>query len=456
MEDTIAALATPPGEGGICVVRVSGPEAASLGRAVLRDRGGEALQLEPWTVRWTRVWDPRRGGPLDEALSLWMPGPASYTREDVLEIQCHGGPAGPAVLDALLFSGARLAEPGEFTLRAYLRGRVDLLQAEAVLDVVRARTDAALKVHEELLGGALSRDVEQWQQALGHCLARLEAHLDFPEDDLGDLDQTHTAQALTPVVAAMEGKLSTYSWGRTLRDGYTVALVGAPNTGKSSLLNRLLEEDRAIVSPTPGTTRDTIEAWLNALGTPIRLVDTAGLRPARDPLEEEGVRRARAAAARADLVLLVCDGARDLRPEEIEEAERLQHQHQVRGVMNKADLGARPCAQLAAVLGEPPLVLSALTGEGIPALLQDLREAAGSGPRDGAGDAPLTRVRHRRAVEQALAALRRALLVLEGGGFPEVAASEMHEARRCLSELLGWGTPEDVLEDIFSEFCIGK
>lgn len=456
LDDTIAALSTSPGEGGISVIRVSGPKAGQVARSLLRGRNGEPLPLEPWTVRWAQVWNPGPGARVDEALVIWMPGPNSYTREDVLEIQCHGGGAASCgVLDAVLTSGARLADPGEFTLRAYLRGRVDLLQAEAVLDVVRARTGAALRVHEELLGGRLSQDVERWQVQLGEALTLLEAHLDFPEEDVGELEGTRITAGVTAVAAAMEEKLLSYPWGRTNREGFSVALVGAPNTGKSSLLNRLLEEDRAIVSPVPGTTRDTIETWLNVLGIPVRLLDTAGLRCSKDALEEEGVRRARAAAARADLVLFVCDGSLDLSPEESAEATAFSRHLRVLGVVNKADLDELPRARLAGTLGREPLLLSALTGQGLPALLREIREEAWSG-RGPSVEAPLTRARHRRAVEQALAALRRALEILQGASFPEVAASELHGARRCLGELLGWGTPEDVLEGIFSEFCIGK
>jgi tRNA modification GTPase len=385
-----------------------------------------------------------------------MPGPGSYTREDVLEIQCHGGPAAArGVLDAVLACGVRLADPGEFTLRAYLNGRLDLLQAEAVLDVVQARTAAALRVHEELLGGRLSREVQGWQEALTGVLALVEAYLDFPDEEVGEVDRERVRLALADLAATLDAKLSTFSWGRVARDGFAVALVGAPNTGKSSLLNRLLEEDRAIVSPVPGTTRDTIEAWLNALGVSVRILDTAGLRGSADPLEAEGVRRARLAAEGADLVVFVTDGSRDLGQDEAEEARRLGVRGPVLAVVNKADLGSRPQGALRRVFGAEPVVVSALTGEGIGALLEAIRQAAWGGT--GAGDAaPLTHRRHRDAVERAAAALRRGLAAWEQGRYPEVAASELHEAHRCFGELLGWGTPDDVLAEIFSRFCIGK
>ncbi len=456
LDDTIAAVATPPGEGGVAIVRASGPGAAALAGAVLRGRDGAAPRLEGRTLRWVQAVEPETGRLVDEALCLWMPGPDSYTREDVLEVQCHGGHAAArSVLGLLLRAGARLAEPGEFTLRAYLRGRLDLVQAEAVLDVIRARTGEALAHHQEILDGRLSEEVGRWQEDLGRALAGLEAHLDFPEEEIGEVDLARTARGFGAVREAMAAKLASYAWGRTAREGFRVVLAGAPNTGKSSLFNRLLEDERAIVSPEPGTTRDVLEAWLNALGAPVRLVDTAGLRAAESAVEQEGVRRARHAAGGAELVLLVCDGARELSDDERRAAAELARSGRAVPVVNKADLGRVPAGDLAAAFGRAPVVASARTGEGVPELLTEVRDAAWGG-RGASAEAPITRERHRRAVEQAAAALERAVEVLERGGYPEVAASEAHGARRHLEELLGWGTHEDVLEAIFEEFCVGK
>jgi tRNA modification GTPase len=456
LDDTIAAIATPPGEGGIAVVRVSGPGTGRIARSLLPHVNGDRFVSGFRAFHVTRIEDPSTGRPLDEVLALWMPGPASYTREDVLEIQCHGGHAAArAVLEAALEAGARLAEPGEFTLRAYLRGRIDLIQAEAVLDVIRARTDASLAVHERLLEGRLSADVEDWQQRLGRALALLEAHLDFPEDDIGDLDADSVRADVASVITSMEEKLGTFAWGRAARDGFTAALVGSPNTGKSSLLNSLLGEDRAIVSATPGTTRDFIDAWVNARGVPVRLIDTAGLGTPTDFVEQEGVRRARRSADQADVVLLVCDGSRPLSAAERDEARRLAKLGGALPVVNKRDLGSEPAECLVEIFARPPLTVSARTGEGLADLLDALRDAAwqGDGPTP---EVPLTRARHRSTVESALGCLERAANILAEGGFLELAASEIHAARRHLAELLGWGSPEDVLDAIFSEFCIGK
>ncbi|RMG91968.1 MAG: tRNA uridine-5-carboxymethylaminomethyl(34) synthesis GTPase MnmE [Candidatus Dadabacteria bacterium] len=455
--DTIAAVATPPGTGGIAIVRVSGPGSSQVARAVLRRRtGAEPLPLSPRAVRVGSAVGPD-GRVLDEVLALWMPGPASYTREDVLEIHCHGGPAAAqGVLGAALAAGARLARPGEFTLRAFLNGRIDLVQAEAVLDVIQARTQEALRAHEALLAGALSEEVGSWQHRLGRLLARVEAHLDFPEEeDVGSEDWEAIRDELGELAREMGRKLETFGWGRTIREGYTVALVGVPNVGKSSLLNRLVGEERAIVTELPGTTRDLIDGWTQAAGVPVRILDTAGLRAARDPVEAEGVRRAERARDEADAVILVCEAGRELLPGEEEEARRLAQRGTGVVVVNKADLGPGPLERLRA-LGLDPVPVSARTGQGLPALLDRIAALARGGASGPGGEAPLTRERHRAKVEDALAAVRRAGEILGRAGMPEVGASELHAARRALAELLGWGTPDDVLDQIFSQFCIGK
>ena len=453
-DDTIAAIATPPGEGGIAVVRVSGPDAHQVARVVLALE--EGTLLEP-RVAHLRHAIGTRGEVLDEVLALWMPRPHSYTREDVLELQCHGGfSAARVVLEATLAGGARLAEPGEFTLRAFLNGRLDLLQAEAVVDVIRARTAESLRVHEDLLAGRLSQVVETWQQHLAHVLTFLEAHLDFAdEEDVGSFAPGPSVAALGSLLSEMEERLGTFPWGRACRDGYTVAILGAPNTGKSSLLNTLLEEDRAIVSSVPGTTRDAVDGWVNALGVSVRLVDTAGLRDTSDEIEGEGVSRARAAAERADLILFVTDGSRELCAGETLELKRLAAAGKTLAVVNKIDLQRVPVRTLAEEFGAPPLEISALTGAGIPQLLHALRDRAWGGEGSGC-EVPPTRKRHHQCVAAAASAVRQAIQVLEQNGFLEVAASELHGARRHLAELLGHGTAEDVLQAVFSDFCIGK
>lgn len=454
IDDTIAAVATPPGQGGIAIVRLSGPESFAIASRMLASFDGAPLKLSPRRASLGRAIDSVRN-PIDEVLAIAMPGPHSHTREDVVEIHSHGGRvAANLVLGRALALGARLAEPGEFTLRAFLRGRIDLVQAEAVADVIGAVSSEALKVHEELLGGALSAVVAGWQNSLGGALALLESQLDFPEDDLEAPDLGALVAEVSAVAAQMKAKLESFAWGRVAREGFRVAVVGLPNVGKSSLLNAMLGEERAITSPHPGTTRDTIEATLNAFGAPVHLVDTAGLRDTGDEIEELGVARARRAADAADLVLFVLDGSREMTCEEAAEAGKLAQERKPHLlVSNKADL--RAVNTFPAAFESQPLFVSAKTGEGVEALLCEIRDRALSGEGGGDGGV-LTRERHRAAVAEAHEALRNALASLAEGNRMDAAASEMQRSRNALRALLGWGTPEDVLDRIFSEFCIGK
>lgn len=457
LDDTIAAAATPPGEGGIAIVRVSGPDVETVQTALFRHpETHQPLDLTPRHVHLCLAVDPADGRTLDEVLAFRMVEPHSYTRENLLEIQCHGGRAAAnAVLDAVLGLNVRLAEPGEFTLRAFLRGRLDLVQAEAVVDVIQAQTSESLRVHEALLEGKLSGEVARWQGALGDVLTHLEAYLDFPEEELDLPTRESLLNPLASLCDAMRRKLDSYAWGRTAREGFRVAILGSPNVGKSSLLNAMAAEERAIVSPEAGTTRDTIEIRINACGAPVHVVDTAGLRDTENLIEKEGVVRARKAAAESDLVLLVLDGSRTMNQVEADEVAELAPRQQALAVLNKTDLGRLPEEPLREAFGDALVAVCAKSGEGVESLLMAIRERAwaGQGPR---GEDALTRLRHRQAVEAALAAAERAQKLLSDTDLFDAAAGELHGARRSLAELLGWGTPEEVLDQIFSEFCIGK
>jgi tRNA modification GTPase len=449
LDDTIAAIVTAPGEGAVAIVRVSGPAAGDVTKQLLeKDSTAPDEELEPRRALLRRLRSTDSTEVLDEVLLLWMPGPHSYTREDVVEFQCHGGrAAAQGVLDAVLRCGARLARPGEFTLRAYLRGRIDLVQAEAVADIVLAQTAEALRVHEGLLAGSLSAEVGAWQDGLRGVLVSLETALDFAEEDLDEVDPKSLLAPLEKIAYSMRQKLKTFSWGRISREGFRVAILGAPNVGKSSLLNRLAEEERAIVSPEPGTTRDTVEMRVNVLGVAVQVIDTAGLRETDSVVETMGMERARRASREADLILFVLDATRDVTEEESRELAALAEGAPLLRVINKCDLGNPVC--------EGALAVSAKTGLGIDALLEAIRSQAWSGgpPR---GEGALTRLRHREAVADALAAVERAIVALQETSHVDAAASELHGARRHLGALLGRGTAEDVLDRIFADFCIGK
>ncbi|NTU85427.1 MAG: tRNA uridine-5-carboxymethylaminomethyl(34) synthesis GTPase MnmE, partial [Chloroflexales bacterium] len=307
-DDTIAAVATPPGEGGISIIRLSGPAALPIAAGLFRPR--RPGPLRPHRLRYGHIVDPATGGVIDEAMAAFMAAPRSFTREDVVELSVHGGPMPvQAALSLCLAAGARLARPGEFTLRAFLNGRIDLAQAEATLDVIRAQTDAALALAQAQLGGWLSREVRAARQALLEALAYVTAVIDFPDDEVAPQD---IGPQLRAGLAAVEALLRGADQGIVYRQGARAALVGMPNVGKSSLLNALLRADRAIVTPVPGTTRDTLEETANLGGVPVVLIDTAGIHASPDPIERLGVERSRAALAGADLALLVFDAARPL------------------------------------------------------------------------------------------------------------------------------------------------
>jgi tRNA modification GTPase len=453
--DTIAAISTPPGRGGIGVVRLSGPRAAAIAIQLVRLR----QPLAHGRVRLADVLDGIGGDAarIDEALVTWFAAPHSYTAEDVVEIAAHGS---PVVLDLLLRRsldlGARLAEPGEFTQRAFLAGRLDLTQAEAVRDLIEAQTLTQARLAASQLGGALSRRVQPVKQSLVELIALLEAGIDFAEDDVDVAPKGEIARrigALTPPLTALE---ASFSRGRIVHDGLTLAIVGRPNAGKSSLFNRLVERERAIVTAAPGTTRDLVKERISLDGIPLELVDTAGLREGlRESLEEAeqlGIARSREALADAALVLVVLDATQPLNDEEHRLLQAVQGRLALVAV-NKSDLAsARPLAQEAA--GIPVLATSALTGEGIAALRERILALATGGAAAEPG--MLTTLRHHQAVAAALAALADAAQANLSAIPHEMILLDLYRALSALDSLTGQTTSDDILNLIFSTFCIGK
>ncbi|MFM1958624.1 MAG: hypothetical protein RL588_141 [Pseudomonadota bacterium] len=445
MTDTIFAPATAPGRAAIAVVRLSGP------------RAGQALRLlagrrPPPRRAAVRKLQDAVGRELDKALVLWMPGPASYTGEDSAELHLHGGPAVVAgVLEALAGLGLRLAEPGEFTRRAFENGRMDLAQAEGVADLIEAETEAQRRQALDQVGGALGRAREAWRSDLVEALALFEAAVDFPDEDLPEDVAARARPALERLVAALQSAVQGVARAEQVRDGFAIALTGAPNAGKSTLLNALSRREAAIVTATPGTTRDVIEVSLQLAGYKVILADTAGLRDTEDEVEAEGVRRARRRAEAADLRLWVVDGSGStaspapdvLRPGDL-------------CLLAKADLPAGDAAARAlaeaAALGLEPHRLSAHRADDIAALEGVLAErviaALGSTEPPSA-----TRLRHAALLSEALQRLESALAL---SAEPELAAEDVRLAARALDRITGKIGPEDVLDRIFSTFCIGK
>lgn len=452
--DTIVAPATPPGEGGIGIVRLSGPSAENLLCAAFRSRTAPST-LASHHLYHGRLCRPD-GTAVDEVLAVIMRAPHSYTGEDVAEIHCHGGSQVlRGTLDLFLAAGARLARPGEFTQRAFLNGRLDLAQAEAVSALIGARSEQAARTALGQLEGRLSRQLHLFTNGLRELLLLIEAHIDFPDDDLGSLDLRAVAGRASTVHSEMLTLLSTFDTGRALREGVSVLILGRPNVGKSSLLNALLGEARAIVTEIPGTTRDTVEEQLILGGIPLRLVDTAGVRDSADPIEQEGVRRAKAKAEAADLVLLVIDASQPLTGED-RMAIALAPPERTLLVRNKCDLPLH--GDLGALDGfARQLAISAKGGAG----LSDLQAAVVTFFSGGAADVleggvVLTERRHREALRGAVDALERFLAAGAVGEPLECLAMELREALAALGQITGETTPDVILEQIFSRFCIGK
>jgi tRNA modification GTPase len=447
MADTIFAPATGPGRSAIAVIRLSGPACADVCRRLTK-RSPPA----PRRAALRRLREPASGEDIDQALVLWFPGPASATGEDVLELHVHGS---RAVLGELLLALARLpglrpAEPGEFTRRAFLNGRMDLTAAEGLADLVAAETRAQARQALRQLDGALGRLYEQWRGALLGALARIEAEIDFSADQDVPGD---AVEAIRPVLARVSAEMAAHvddaRRGERLREGLTIAVVGPPNAGKSSLINRLAQRDVAIVTPEPGTTRDVLEVHLDLAGYPVTLLDTAGLREPVGGAEAEGVRRARQRAADADLRLALFDGA--LWPALDPETLALLDESTMI-VVNKADLGRLPGELV--VAGRPAERLSCLTGAGIERLLELLRARASE--RMALGQTPmLTRARHRAALHAALEALGR-IAALPPDAELALVAEDLRLAVRAIGRITGRVGVEDLLDRIFAEFCIGK
>jgi tRNA modification GTPase len=458
-DDTIVAIATPIGAGGLGIIRVSGPAAVAIVRSMFRDRHGRAV--ERWRshrVRLGKIIHPRTGVALDEVLVTYMRGPHSYTREDVVEISGHGGTGVMArILEGLIISGARLAEPGEFTKRAFVNGRLDLSQAEAVIDLIQAQTEASQQQALAQLQGALSQAIGTMREELLEVLAFVEGAMEFPEEDL-DLLPWETLRTKTHAIAVRLGTLlDTFQSGRVLRAGVQVAIVGRPNVGKSSLFNALLAANRAIVTPIPGTTRDVLEEVANLHGYPFRLVDTAGMRPSADLVEQEGIARARASVESADLVLLVLDGSEPLSAED-EEAAAVIRGRRVQVVVNKVDLPRRLTAN--ELRNRFPdwgqIAVSCKQRQGLEGLTEAMVAAVVDGRQPPHEGPVVTRLRQWEALHRADQSLRQACDALAQRLSGEFVAVDLREALEWLGEIVGLNYTEDLLDKIFSEFCIGK
>lgn len=452
--DTIVAAATPPGEGGIGIVRLSGPQAVTCLKQAFRSKTATVAQMESRRLYLGGLYNGR-GELVDEVMAVIMPGPRSYTGEDVVEIHCHGGAqVMRSALDLFLETGARIAEPGEFTQRAFLNGRLDLTQAEAVIEIIRARSERANRLAVAQLGGRLSREIHGYADQIKAALALLEAHIDFPDDEVGELDLPGLLDPLQQVAHQMRKLAASFDLGRVLREGISILILGRPNVGKSSLMNAILGEARAIVTEVAGTTRDTLEEELVLAGFPVRLIDAAGVRDTDDPVELEGVRRARDKASLADLVLLVVDGSVPLTAEDMLALE-LCRPDKTLVVVNKSDQ-AQQC-DLASLAGfDHRVAVSAKYNHGLDELGKAIvRHLADDTARADDESVVITERRHRDALLGGLEALDR-FFAATAHDPRECLAMELREALASLGRITGETTPDEILEQIFSRFCIGK
>jgi tRNA modification GTPase len=460
LSDTIAAIATPPGEGGIGIVRLSGPLAFPITDRLFRKPGPPPSALPSHTLHYGYVTDPGLGEKVDDAVILLFRGPHSFTGEDVVEFSCHGGPVTLGrVLALTLRAGARSAEPGEFTRRAFLNGRMDLAQAEAVCDQIRAKTEAAQRLAVRQREGSLSREVSRVRDDLVGALAAVEVTIDFSEE-VGDLDYTAMAARLAGIRAGVEALLATAGRGRVYREGIRLAIVGRPNVGKSSLLNALLREDRAIVTPIAGTTRDVIEETANIRGIPVTAIDTAGLREAEDVVERIGVERARSAMDTASLLLFVVDMSAAWTEEESRLADGVAGRPVI-WVLNKQDLVdteeiARWPARLPQEAAGRTVAISAASGEGMPALEEAIAGAVLGGGTDVGEEVVVSNVRHARALEMARDSLAEAEKTTHAHLPPDFISIDLRGALDALGQITGETATDEVIHRIFQDFCIGK
>jgi tRNA modification GTPase len=453
-QDTICGVSTPPGEGGIGIIRISGSRAVEVASIVFRAASAKGLgDLASHALLYGQVCDPGTGDVIDEALVSVMRAPASYTREDVVEINCHGGmmPLWRTV-NLLIASGARQAEPGEFTKRAFLNGRIDLAQAEAVMDIIHAKTEQSHRAANEQLMGGLSSEVTKLRDRLISIVAAVEAGIDFPEEEIETPTGRPLADEVQSALQNVDKLISSHRYGRVLREGIATAIIGKPNVGKSSLLNCLLKQDRAIVTDIPGTTRDVLEEYLNIGGLPYKILDTAGIRHSHDVVEQEGVKRSLAVIGAADVVLLVLDGSQPLSSEDKRVLEEAQGKTAI-VVLNKSDLVRK--AEFP-VWPQMVVEISCRTGAGLDSLRKSLVKLVRQGAVPPREHAWAVNTRHKTALEQAKASLEKALASISSGMSAEFIALDLRDALDSVGLIIGATHTEDILERIFRDFCIGK
>jgi tRNA modification GTPase len=448
--ETIAAIATPPGEGGVAIIRISGNEALSVAAKIF---SGPVFSYRTHTAHFGQI-NNSKGEHVDDVLLLVMLGERSYAGETTVEIHCHGGGIiTRRVLEAVLDAGARAALPGEFTFKAFMNGKIDLAQAEAVQELICAKNERALDAAEKQLQGALSKKISSFQSVLTQTAAILEAWVDFPEEGLEFATMEEIREGLESIVTEMEALAATFHDGKILHDGLSLCLIGCPNVGKSSLMNALLDKNRAIVSPVPGTTRDVLEAGIRLNGIHLKLSDTAGIREADEMIEQEGIRRSKEAMLEADLILLVLDSSKTLDKQD-HDLLNLVPKAKTILVWNKIDIAQeapRPFLDFAHVTA-----ISAKNRDGLEELRQTIDSVIWKNGPPSKEEIVITNIRHKESLSQAIQAIRHVMKGLETGLSPEFLTPDMRLSLTELGKIIGADITEDILSAIFSKFCIGK
>jgi tRNA modification GTPase len=455
--DTIAAVATSVGEGGISIIRVSGERALSIVNKIFMGKNGRTLEdIKTYTMRYGNIFNKTTGETIDEVIVSYMKGPRSFTAEDTVEINCHGGLVSTnRVLEEVVKAGARIAEPGEFTKRAFLNGRIDLSQAEAVIDIIRSKTELSMKSALMQSEGRISREINRLRHRLLGVIAHIEATVDFPEDDLEEITTDKVTEDLKDIIKEIKVLLATANEGKILREGLNLVIVGKPNVGKSSLLNALLMENRAIVTEIPGTTRDVIEEYINIDGIPVKIIDTAGIRETEDVVEKIGVERSKEKINEADLIILMLDISRELDSEDREIIQYIKDRKYIL-ILNKVDLDSQLNREHINQLNPNNIIeTSAKTGEGLEELKRLIKELFFRGEVV-ATEVMITNTRHKEALLRALERCEAALETLNNRLSIDFASIDVRSAWSHMGEITGETLEEDILDKIFSEFCIGK
>ncbi len=458
-EETIAAISTPIGPGGIGIIRISGQGALAIADRLVSTKKGKISSKPSHTITLAKIIDSATQDVIDEVLITVMKAPNSYTREDVVEINCHAGAfTMKKILDATLKEGARLAEPGEFTRRAFLAGRIDLTQAQAVISLIQARSEAAARAAASQADGQVSRKIMVLREELVRIAAELEAAVDFADEDIETMSTGKTSKELKKVAYELEELLRKAKRGKFLDEGITAAIVGRPNVGKSSLLNALMMEDRAIVSPYPGTTRDIVEARIQMDGIPIIMKDTAGWRAPMDDVEAQGLDRTKKAIQAVDLIVLVLDGSEQLKPEDKELMGQLSHEERTVTVINKADLPQKmDVARLPRYLRKDPIIsISAKQGDGLDLLGQLIGSRSGFSKEPEGNEAFLTSASQESSLVNAKTRLDEASAAHDEGFGEEIMSALVKEAIVGLGEIVGTDANEEIIRQIFKRFCVGK